>query len=150
MLTKFASIGLRVVSRQPHSTERDVSGASAGFTLLETLTAMLILSIALVSLFDAHGQGVRTAGAAADYARARIFAQGLLAETVNGWNSDLVSKRGSEGRYSWSVDVAQERAPWSAIATDGDWRLHHVRVTVTWDKMRQIELNSLKLGRVNG
>ncbi len=146
---KFASIGLRVGCRQPHSTDRSPESASAGFTLLETLTAMLILSIALVSLFDAHGQGLRTAGAAADYARARIIAQGLLAETVSGWSGDLVSKRGNEGRYAWSVDIARERAPWSATTNAGNWRLHRVRVTVIWDQTRQIEIDSLKLGRVN-
>ena len=123
------------------------AGSTAGFTLLETLTALTVLSIALVSLFEAHAQGLRTAGSAADYARARIFAQGLLADATGGWSGDLASKRGTEGTFTWSIDVEPERAPWAEVKTEGNWRLHRVRVTVAMDKGRQVNLETLKLGR---
>jgi general secretion pathway protein I len=124
--------------------------ATAGFTLLETLTALLILSIALVSLFEAQAKGVSTAGTATDYARARILAQSLLAASVGGRGAGLVSKAGREGTFGWSVDVAPETAPWSEIKSSKNWGLHRVRVTVTWDKGRKIEIETLKLGRANG
>ncbi len=70
---KFVLIGLRAVFRQPRSIDLSpVESTAAGFTLLETLTALTILAIALVSLFEAHASGLRTAGIAADYAEARI------------------------------------------------------------------------------
>jgi general secretion pathway protein I len=147
---RFASTGLRAAYRQPRSSDESRRGSSAGFTLLETLTALTILSIALVGLFEAHQQGLRTAGSAADYARARIFAQGLLADATSGWSSEPVSKRGSDGQFAWSIDVTPERAPWADFKTEGNWRLKRIRVTVAWDKGRQIELESLKLGRANG
>lgn len=147
---KFASTGSRAAYRPPRSNDGPPQGSSAGFTLLETLTALTILSIALVGLFEAHAQGLRTAGSATDYAKARIFAQGLLADATGGWKSELVSKRGTDGAYAWSIDIEPERAPWADIKTEGNWRLHRVRVTVSWEKGRQIELESLKLGRVNG
>ncbi len=147
---RFASTGLRDVSRQPRSIEGCAAGPEAGFTLLETLTALTILSIVLVSLFQAHAQGLSTAGTAVDYAKARIFGQGLLADAMSGWSGDLVSKRGNEGRFAWSIDVSEERAPWAEIKSEKNWRLHRIRVTVAWEKGRKIELETLKLGRANG
>jgi general secretion pathway protein I len=147
---RSASTGSRAACRPPQSIDGPPTGSSAGFTLLETLTALTILSIALVSLFEAHAQGLKTAGSATDYAKARIFAQGLLADATSGWSSELVSKQGSDGRFAWSIDVDQEGAPWAEVKTEGSWRLHRIRVTVSWDKGRQIELESLKLGRSNG
>jgi len=147
---KFVLIGLRAVFRQPRSIDLSpVESTAAGFTLLETLTALTILAIALVSLFEAHASGLRTAGIAADYAEARIVAQALLAETVSGRGSSVISGRGRIGRFDWSIDVAPERAPWSQIKSEKSWRLHRVRVTVAWDKGRRIELDTLKLGRLN-
>jgi general secretion pathway protein I len=124
-------------------------GGSAGFTVLETLTAITILAIVLVALFEAQAQGLRTASAADDYAQARILAQGLLAETMSGGNGALASKTGKAGRFSWSVEVAQAREPWATLKS-GSWRLNRIRVSVTSDKGRQLELNSLKLGRTDG
>ncbi len=143
---KFALIGLRGASRQARSIDR-TRGNAAGFTLVETLAALTILAIALVSLFEAHATGVRNAGIAADYAKARILGQSLLAETVSGRGGSLVSGRGSVGGFGWSIDVVPERAPWSVIKSEKNWRLHRVRVTVAWDKDRRIELDGLKLGR---
>jgi prepilin-type N-terminal cleavage/methylation domain-containing protein len=122
-------------------------GSSAGFTLLETLTALTVLSIALVSLFEAHAQGLTTAGSAASYARARIFAQGLLVDATSGWGGELASKRGTEGAFTWSIDVELERSSWADVKTEGNWRLNRVRVTVAWDRGRQINLETVKLAR---
>jgi Tfp pilus assembly protein PilV len=147
---KSASTGLQAVCPQPRSTDAVPSSSEAGFTLFETLTAMLVLSIGLVSLFEAHSRALRTAGAAADYARARIFAQGLLADTVSGWNGKLISKSGNDDGFAWSIDVAPEGAAWANVAMQDNWKLRRVRVIVNWAGGHQFELNSLKLGRTNG
>lgn len=147
---KSGSTGLRAECPQPLSTNAPAGASEAGFTLFETLTAMLVLSIGLVSLFEAHSRALRTAGAAADYARARIFAQGLLADTVSGWNGKLISKSGNDDGFAWSIDVAPESAAWANVAMRDNWKLRHVRVIVSWAGGRQFELDSLKLGRTNG
>lgn len=147
---KFVLIGLQAVFRQPRSIDLSrVESTAAGFTLLETLTALTILAIAFVSLFEANASGLRNTRIAADYAEARILAQALLADTVSGRGRSVVSGRGRIGRFGWSIDVAPERAPWSKIKSEKSWRLHRVRVTVAWDKDRRIELDTLKLGRPN-
>lgn len=108
---------------------------------------MTILAIALVALFDAHMQGLRAAGAADAYAEARILSEALLADAASGWNSGLASRSGREGRFNWSTTVSPVGAPWAQIKSKSNWRLHHVRVTVAWDKDRSIVLDTLKLGR---
>jgi prepilin-type N-terminal cleavage/methylation domain-containing protein len=146
---KFASIGLRAVCRRARSIDGSPVNAMAGFTLLETLIAMAVLAIALVSLFDAQERALVNAGVAADYANARILAQALLAESESGWNGSPVSGSGSEGRFAWSIVAAPERTAWSAISSKQSWRLNRIQVNVSWDKNRHIELDGLKLGRPN-
>lgn len=147
---KSASTGLRDESPPPRSIKVPAVDTESGFTLFETLTAMLVMSIGLVSLFEAHSHALRTAEAAANYARARIFAQGLLADTVGGWSGKLISKAGTDDGFSWSINVAPEDASWGKVETKDNWRLRRVRVIVSWAGGRQIELDSLKLGRTNG
>jgi prepilin-type N-terminal cleavage/methylation domain-containing protein len=146
---RFASTGLRDGSRLPRSTDRRQDNGMAGFTLLETLTALTILAIALVSLFDAQMRGLRAAGAADSYAQARLFAQALLADTVSGWKGPLVSRRGHEGNYDWAIEVAPAGDAWADITSKARWKLNHVRVIVAWDKDRSVVLDTLKLGRAN-
>jgi hypothetical protein len=109
---------------------------------------MVILAIALVSLFDAHTRGLRAADAADAYAEARILGEALLADVVTGWSSPLVPRSGRQGRYNWSIDVAPAGAAWAEFKSES-WRLHHVRVTIAWDRDRSIALDTLKLGRVH-
>lgn len=148
---KFASTGSRAGCRPQRSTEPVVSPSpEAGFTLFETLIAMMVLSIGLVSLFEAHAGALKTVGTAADYAKARIIAQGLLADAVSGWPKKLTSKTGVADGFQWSVQFAPETAPWARVRSRDGWKLRQVRVIVAWPGGRQLELNSLKLERANG
>jgi general secretion pathway protein I len=139
---RSASTGSPAASRPARSSKGE-----AGFTLLETLTALAILAIALVSLFQAQSNGLRAAAAAADYAEARLLGQALLADAVHGWGGPPRSRRGSEGRFNWSIDMAPELAPWAALKSDS-WRLYRVRATVAWGPGRRVELLTLKLGQL--
>ena len=141
---RFVSTGSPDGSRRRRSIDR--GHPAAGFTLLETLTAMLILAIALVSLFDAQMRGLRAASATNSYAEARILGDALLADAVTGWTSAPRPRSGSTGRYRWAIAVAPAAGPWAQIKSKADWRLNHVRVTVAWDPDRSIVLDTLKLG----
>lgn len=110
------------------------------------MTALTILAIAFVSLYEAHTGAMRAASTATDAGRARIIAQSLLAETTSGWNIKPGSRSGTDGRFNWTVDIAREDAPWASIKSDL-WRLNRIRVAVTWDRVRRVELETLRLGR---
>jgi prepilin-type N-terminal cleavage/methylation domain-containing protein len=146
---RFASIGSRDGYRPARSIDGAAGGSTAGFTLLETLTALTILAIALVALFDAHMRGLRAAGTADAYAEARLFGQALLTDTVSGWGAPLASRSGHEGRFNWAIAVAPSNAPWADFTSKSKWRLYDVRVTVAWDKDRSVVLDTLKLGRAH-
>lgn len=120
----------------------------AGFTLLETLTALAILSIALVSLFQAQSAGLRTVETAEGYGRARILAHSLLAATLGGPATVAPpSSEGKDGVFRWAVTVSPARQSWAAVRSKGGWRIHSVRVIVAWGQGRQVELHGLKLAR---
>ena len=140
---KFASIGSRAGSRPPPLTD----DGEAGFTLLETLTALAILAIALVSLFDAHQRGLRAAAAADDYAEARVLAQSLLADVAGNRNGSLRSRQGTEGRFAWSIDVTPMHASFAEMK--GHWGMRNVHVAVAWGQNSRVELETLRLGRAN-
>jgi prepilin-type N-terminal cleavage/methylation domain-containing protein len=138
---RFESIGSPGASRSPHAID-----AESGFTLLETLTALAILAIALVGLFDAHALGLRGATAADHHAEARMLAQSLLADAVGANHERIVPRRGSQGRYAWTIDAQPVRESWGQFKSDAGWRLHHVRVSVTWDADRRVQLDTFKMG----
>ncbi|WP_170937089.1 MULTISPECIES: prepilin-type N-terminal cleavage/methylation domain-containing protein [Rhodomicrobium] len=121
---------------------------SAGFTLLETLTALAILAIAMVSLFQAQSTGLRTAGAADAYGRARILAHSLLANALGGpAATGPLPAEGRDGAFRWSVTVSPAREPWASLRSKQQWQMHHISVRVAWSGGRLVELHGLKLVR---
>ncbi len=138
---RFASIGSPAVSRSPRSIDPE-----GGFTLLETLTALAILAIALVGLFDAHALGLRGATAADHHAEARMLAQSLLADAAGANHEKVVPQRGAQGRFAWAIDVQPVKEGWAQFKSDAGWQLGHVRVSVTWDANRRVQLDTFKLG----
>ena len=105
---------------------------SAGFTLLEVVVALAIMSISLAVLYRAVGGGVRTVGDLSAYSRAVSVAESVLQlrDTVpaEGWNES----GGWEG-YRWSV----ASAPYDAGAGT-EVAIHRVQVDVAWfDGLRE-------------
>jgi general secretion pathway protein I len=99
---------------------------SRGFTLLEVVVALAIMSIALGVLYRALGGGVRTVGDLSAYSRAVALGESVLqmrdAVSAEGWNES-----GQWEAFRWSVASAPyEPAAGSAVA------LHRVQVDVFW------------------
>ncbi len=140
-LRPYLELGRRLTKRGPRSHK------TLGFTLLETLTALTILSIALVSLLQAQATGLRAASSAELYAQARILGQSLLAQSVSGAGDRPRPMQGRHGPFKWSIKVSRAGQPVTSKDPEAVWRLHHVRVTIAWDRSRSIELDTLKLAR---
>lgn len=118
-----------------------------GFTLMETLVAMMILSISLTVIFELFSGGLRSAWVSADYTQAALRAAEKMEEV-------LTNKKLSDGSWSgdfdedfnWLVKIrnllpeTEEKKPVVI--------LYEITVTVSWadgNQRRHYQLNTLKI-----
>lgn len=119
--------------------------ASAGFTLLEVLVAMVILSVAVVTLIQLASQSLRLLKQSSDHQAAALLADRIARNadpSVEGTAS------GQEGQFTWEwrarlVAVPDELAP----ATGPRPRLLALSVGVHWGAGRVFELVTLRLAQ---
>lgn len=112
-----------------------------GFTLLEVLVALAILSLAVVASIQGFAQGLRLLKLSGDHQRAMQLADQKLRETVE--PSDA-RDGGQEGSFAWERVARQLDAP--ELIRDGvpRWRVWEITVRVRWDERRQVELATLR------
>lgn len=89
--------------------------SATGFTLLEVMVAMAVLSIVLVSVYRMHSQTLTMNTAARFYTQAPLLAQKKMAEVTTTSSGIFASDSGDFGEdfpgYSWQVsanDVSSE------------------------------------------
>lgn len=113
-----------------------------GFSLLETVVALVILAVALTTLFDAYGSGIRAVSAGNQHGRAQLLAQSVLAEVAEPATSTVRS--GRDGDLNWRIVV--KPASGDLAKASAMYPLYDVAVTVGWAPGRTIVLRSLRLG----
>lgn len=115
------------------------NAAANGFTLIEVLVAMAVLSVAVVAALELFAGSLRLAGSSVAQTEALVLARSLMDEAM--WKADLDDgeARNSVGRYDWSLYVgpvlptlgATEDA--EAVGTaSGEYELKEIVVTVRW------------------
>ena len=91
-------------------TPSRISGISSGFTLLEVMVALAVMSIVLVSVYRMHSQSLTMNTAARFYTQAPMLAQGKMAELEAISSSAFPENSGDFGEefpgYSWETSVA--------------------------------------------
>jgi general secretion pathway protein I len=118
--------------------------SKSGFTLLEVLVALAILSVALGALYHIFSAGLDYQTKAAREAEAVSIAQSLLARV----GADVPVKAGEssgeiDNGFFWSLTVTPIDAPTGAAALPVD-----VKATVTWHSggsERSVTLQSTRL-----
>jgi len=115
----------------------------AGFTLLEVLVAMVILSVAVVTLIQLASQGLRLLTLSSDYQDAVLLADRVARA---GDASTESVETGQEGRFNWErrtrlVKVPDDLAPLGSRSP----RLLALSVAVRWGTGRTLELATLRL-----
>lgn len=117
--------------------------AEAGFTLLEVLVAVVILSVAVVTLVQLASQGLRLLKLSSDYQEAV-----LLADRVTRADDAPVEgvETGHEGRFDWErrttlMAVPDDMAPVGSRPP----RLLALAVAVRWGAGRTLEISTLRL-----
>ncbi len=116
-----------------------------GLSLLELLVAFAIMAMALGMLYKTTGNNARSIGDAAQYQRAVLLAESLLAARDDvppeGWR-----EQGESAGLAWSVQTSPYPTP-ASQAQPGLPLLHAVEVQVRWTERgapRSLQLQTLR------
>lgn len=113
---------------------------SPGFTLLEVVVALAILSLAVVACIQGFAQGLRLLKLAGDHQRATWLADQKAREVVEPTEE---RQEGTEGPFHWERVVTPVEAP--DLARDGApprFRVWEISVRVRWDDQRMVEITT--------
>ena len=134
------------VFRRASETRSRKQAGQEGFTLIEVLVSLTILSISLGVLLAVFLQGLDRARESRNEASARALAQSLLAQARSAGNPALGGSAGKINNFLWRLQVisygsAADRAAWQEGAGQ-------IIATVSWrgdGGMRSISLSTLRL-----
>ena len=107
--------------------------ASGGFSLLEMLVALVILSLSLGSLYQSTTAAIRNVSVADQYTRATMLAESMLA-SASDLRTEEASVSGTFDIYRWETTAWPAENP-LALGNEAGLRgaaLQYVRVTVSW------------------
>jgi len=115
---------------------------SRGFSLLEVLVALVILSLAIVTLLQLSSRGLGLLRLAEDYQQAVRLAEGLASAT------DLLEEgeaAGQAGPYHWERRISLVVVPDDLAPPSGPLpRLYSVSVAVRWGRGHTLDLADLR------
>ena len=120
-----------------------------GFTIIEVLLALAIVTIAMTALMRGTSNGIRSAGAAERQDMALALARSLLSRTGKEKPFEIGEQTGtSDGGVSWAVRTSEHRDPEKPAEVSP--RAFWVRVEVAWKEPRssatgRVDLVTMKL-----
>ena len=116
---------------------------ASGFTLLEVLVALAVLSFAVVVSIQAFAGGLRLLKLSGEHQEAMLIADQKAREIVAPTSGGVES--GTEGAYAWERQV--KIVPTPDLDVEGrsvKWRVWEVDVRVRWGDRRQVSLATLR------
>jgi general secretion pathway protein I len=122
-----------------------------GFTLLEVLVALVVLSTTVVAALQLFGGGLRLAQTAGDHSEAALLASAKLADLEPGPLTEGQTD-GTDGPYRWTRRVTLDPALLPVEADSPETmriRLARVSVEVRWGQDRRFELVTLRAWRID-
>ncbi|MCK5541758.1 MAG: prepilin-type N-terminal cleavage/methylation domain-containing protein [Desulfobacterales bacterium] len=121
---------------------------SNGFTLIEVLTAMMILAVSFVVLLQLFSGGLRTGRLTDDYTRAILHAREKMEEILLFEKSGSDEQEGEfEDGFKWKTEIVRVENT-EAEAAKMSLNSFNVKVEVTWfegSRKKHFEINSLKI-----
>jgi general secretion pathway protein I len=123
-----------------------------GFTLLEVLTAMMILTISIVVIFQLFSGGLRSAKLSDEYTRAIFHARAKMEATLL---ADRLMEGETEGiveeDYRWRLSITpMESEEGSGILTKSLETLFHLTVDIIWtdgERERTFTIRTLHMAK---
>jgi general secretion pathway protein I len=134
----------------PHDTRPDFAshrtGSQSGFTLIEVLVALSILSISLATLLAIFMQGLDRARESSNEAAARVLAQSLLTQAKVSPNLTFGTSAGKVNGLAWRTQIV----PYGTAADRSAWQTNPAQIvaTVSWrgnGGKRSVSLSTLRL-----
>jgi general secretion pathway protein I len=122
------------------------AGAESGFTLIEVLVALTILSISLATLLAIFLQGLDRARESSNEASARVLAQSLLTQAKAAPNLAFGASAGAVNGFLWRTQIV----PYGSAADRSAWQTIPAQIvaTVSWrgdGGLRSVSLSTLKI-----
>jgi general secretion pathway protein I len=124
---------------------------ASGFTLIEVLVALTILSISLAVIYTGLSSNVEGRRVSIDYQQATLLAESKLNSL--GVETPLIEGRTTgrfDGRFRWNAVVAPYSEEGEEYLEDGQTRPVQVIVTVAWgepNNERSVSLRTLRVLR---
>lgn len=112
--------------------------ASKGFSLIEVITAMAILGIGAVAVFQLFSIGLGSVKKSSDYSRALIFARSLLDEALSLPDPSEASGSFESEGFRGTRDVY-------LISSEEGVELYGIVVTVRWPEGQSLRLRSSRM-----
>lgn len=118
-----------------------------GFTLLEVLVALAILSLAVVASIQGFAQGLRLLKLSGDHQRAMLLADLKARELVT---LEETEEQGTEDEFRWHRSTRLLEAPDLTPESGAPprFRVWEIAVRVSWDERRQVEVTTLRTAAV--
>ena len=128
------------------------NGQRGGFTLLEVLIAMMILTISLVAIFQLFSGGLQSARLSDGYTRAIFHARAKMEETLL---ADRLMVGETEGvieeDYGWRLSIdPDEPGEGSGVLSKSMETLFHVTVDIVWtdgERERTFTIQTLHMAK---
>ena len=129
-----------------------MNGRDHGFTLLEVLVALAILSVAVVASIQGFAQGLRLLKLSGDHQRAMLLADQKAREIVTPIEGrDEGQDEQSGTTFTWETVTTPVEAP-DLIPTTGTgtplWRVYQIVVHVRWAERRHVEVATLRTAAI--
>ena len=132
-----------LASRFPVAASGD---GQSGFTLIEVLVALTILSISMAALLAVFMQGLDRARESSNEAAARVLAQSLLVQAKVATNISFGTSTGKINRFAWRTQIL----PYGSETDRSAWQTNPAQIvaTISWrgdGGLRTISLSTLRL-----
>jgi general secretion pathway protein I len=115
----------------------------AGFTLIEVLVALAILSLAVVACIQGFAQGLRLLKLAGDHQQAMLLADQKMREIVEPKEG---REQGTEGALWWERTTRLLDTPDLTPASGTPrGRVFAIDVRVVWEDKRHLEVSTLRM-----
>lgn len=122
------------------STRFSVLLQSKGFSLLEVMVALAIMTVAVVAVFQLYSRALRATKKAEDVTKAVFYARSMLDEAYSMADlSDASDSKEFEKYYKVRREIAIKSA-----SEDSKAKLYEITVTVNWPPSGTLKLKGLR------